>query len=72
VSKPTADQLRELTTRYRDAVETFDVHRDAWQEAITDAVDGGMKAKDVGAIVGVSEQRVRAIIARVYAQNSSQ
>lgn len=69
VTGATNERLGALTTIYNDAKEAFEVARDKWQEAIVDAVDDGAKPKIVGDIVGVSEQRIRAIIARVYGRN---
>jgi hypothetical protein len=63
------DRLRALTAAYRDARETFEVHRDRWQEAIVALVDEGAKPADVGAVVGVTAQRVQAIVARIYARD---
>jgi len=63
------ERLAALTTIYTDAKEAFEAARDKWQEAIVDAVDDGARPKIVGDIVGVSEQRIRAIIARIYGRN---
>jgi hypothetical protein len=68
ITGTTTERLRALTTTYRDAKETFEAHRDRWQQAIVDAVDDGMTPAQVGGIVGVSPQRIQAIIARIYAQ----
>lgn len=62
------ERLDALTTSYRDATETWERHRDRWQDAIVEAVDAGMKPADVGRRVGISPQRVLAIVARVYAR----
>lgn len=64
-----AEELTVLTTTYRDAKESFERHRDRWHDAITAAVDDGMKPSDVGHLVGVSPQRIQAIVARVYSRS---
>jgi hypothetical protein len=71
ISNSTAERLAALSETYRDAKETFERHRDRWHEAITEAVDAGMKPADVAGIVKVSPQRVQAILARVYARDDS-
>lgn len=63
-----AEELTALTTTYRDAKEAFERHRDRWHDAITDAVDEGMKPADVAGLVHVSPQRVQAIVTRVYSR----
>lgn len=63
------DRLRSITTAYRDAKEAFEVQRDRWQDAIVELVDEGMRPADVAQVVGVTPQRVQAIVARVYAQD---
>jgi hypothetical protein len=68
ITGTTTERLRALSVSYRDAKETFEAHRDRWHEAIVDAVDGGMTPAQVGGIVGVTPQRIQAIIARIYAQ----
>lgn len=69
ISTNRADQLAALTTTYRDAKESFERHRDRWHDAITDAVDEGLKPSDVAELVGVTPQRVQAIVARVYSHS---
>jgi transposase-like protein len=71
VTLNTDEQLRALSVSYRDAKETFEVHRDKWQNAITQAVDQGMKPADVARVVGVTPQRILAIVARVYSRDES-
>lgn len=71
VSPHIADELKSRTTTYRDAKETFETHRDAWHKAITEAVDAGVKPAHVAQIVGVTPQRVLAIVVRVYSHDNS-
>lgn len=63
------ERLAALTVIYTDAKEAFEAARDRWQELIVDAVDAGAKPQVVADLVGVSEQRIRAIIARIYGRN---
>lgn len=72
VSGNTRERLEKLSETYRDAKEVFEVHRDKWHRAITDAVDDGMRPADVGRIVGVTQQRVLAIVARVYTKDDQE
>ena len=69
VSESITERLAAATAAYRDAKETFEVHRDRWHELITEAVDAGMKPAQVGALVGVSSQRIGTIVARVYSHD---
>lgn len=71
ISEHVADELKSRTTTYRDSKETFEVHRDAWHEAITDAVDEGVKPAHVAQLVGVTPQRILAIVARVYSREDA-
>lgn len=68
ITGTTTERLTALSVSYRDAKETFEHHRDRWQQAIVDAVDAGMTPAQVGALVGVTPQRIQAIIARIYSQ----
>ena len=68
VSESISERLTAATAAYRDAKETFEVHRDRWHELITEAVDAGMKPAHVGQVVGVTPQRILAIVARVYSR----
>jgi hypothetical protein len=71
ISEHLADELRARTTTYRDAKETFEAQRDRWHDAITDAVDAGAKPAHVAQLVGVTPQRILAIVARVYSRADS-
>lgn len=66
ISTNTGESLDKLTETYRDAKTMFEAHRDRWHEGITEAVDEGMRPAEVARIVGVSPQRILAIVARVY------
>jgi hypothetical protein len=67
ISGTTTERLRALTVAYKDAEEVWERCRDKWQIAIRDAVDDiGMSPANVGGIVGVTAQRINAIIERVY------
>ena len=70
VSESISERLAAATVAYRDAKETFEVHRDHWHDLITEAVDAGMKPAQVGQLVGVTPQRILAIVARVYGRAS--
>jgi predicted transcriptional regulator len=72
VSDNTRLRLEELTETYRDAKEAFEARRDKWQAAITRAVDDGMRPADVGRIVGVTQQRILTIVARIYSKDDQQ
>ncbi len=67
---PIVDRLKNVTAAYRDATETWETHRDKWQEAVTDAVDKGLGVPAVAEIAGVTRARVFAIVARVYARRA--
>lgn len=69
VSTNTRERLEKLTRTYRDAEEAYQAHRDRWQQAITDAIDDGMRPADVGRIVGVTQQRILAIVQRIYSKD---
>ena len=67
VTGTTRERLSALTVRYNDAKEAFERHRDDWQREIRDAVDEvGMRPAIVAEIVGVTPQRIQAILERVY------
>lgn len=66
-----AEHLAALTTAAHDARETYERHRDRWHQAIADAVDDGLTLAQVGRIVGLTPQRINAIVVRVYSRNAS-
>lgn len=71
ISDPIGPRLANATVSYRDATETWEAHRDKWQQLITDAVDQGMGLAQVAKLAGISAPRVLAIVARVYGQRAS-
>lgn len=67
VRDPVRERLTNLTATYQDATESWSHHRDAWQQAITDAVDSGMRLADVARLAGVTQPRIIAIVRRTTA-----
>lgn len=65
VHTDTAEQLGRLAAVYRDSKDNYEGKRDALHDAIVQAVDAGASVARVARLVGVSPQRVYAIIQRV-------
>ena len=63
-----ADQIRSATVQHRDAQEVAEAKAKIWRELIVQAVDAGVKVKDVAAAAGVSSARIHAVVVREYSR----
>lgn len=58
-----AARLAAATVSHRDAQETARVQSQRWRELVVEAVDAGLRIKDVARVASVSPARVHAILA---------
>lgn len=59
-----SSRLAAATTAHRDAQEVAQACAKRWRELVIEAVDGGLRIKDVAELARVSASRVHAILAR--------
>lgn len=57
-----ADRLKAATVAHRDAQEVADNAAARWRKLIMEALDAGMRQKDVAQLAGVSRSRIHAVI----------
>jgi len=57
-----ADRLQAATVAHRDAQEVADRAAARWRKLIMEALDAGMRQRDVAQLAGVSRARIHAVI----------
>ena len=57
------DRLAHATVAHRDAQEVAREHAGRWKQLVVEAVDSGMKIREVAELARVSSARVHAILA---------
>lgn len=62
VKQSLAEQLTAATVAHRDAQETASVHARRWKGLIVEAVDAGVRIRDVAELARVSPARIHAVI----------